>query len=175
MTSTCRRGTKWIAESVIPASLSVVDRYYMSVHVLTDWNVGIRSNGELFHNTLRMNLCRPEMPSHLSRSRLVRPVGSSDLDTMVLCLIRSDVCCDWAILPATKTRSDMSEPHTTKAKRTWRTVTGTLTPLSSYMLVIPRFRPMRPVRVETGVYSGRGKFRDSRAEVPDPGRRRRTP
>ena len=41
-----------------------------------------------------------------------------------------------------------------KAKHTCRTVTGTLTPLSSYMLVIPRFRAMRPVRIEFGVHLG---------------------
>ena len=48
----------------------------------------------------------------------------------------------------------MSESHTKKAKRTCRTVAGTLTPLSSYMLVIPRFRVMRPVRIEFGVHLG---------------------
>jgi len=41
-----------------------------------------------------------------------------------------------------------------KARRTCRTVTGTLTPLSSYMLVIPRFRAMRPVRIEFGDHFG---------------------
>ena len=41
-----------------------------------------------------------------------------------------------------------------KVKRTCRTVTGTLTPLSSYILVIPRFRAMRPVRIEHGVHFG---------------------
>lgn len=41
-----------------------------------------------------------------------------------------------------------------RPKRTCRTVTGTLTPLSSYMLVIPRFRAMRPVRIEFGVHFG---------------------
>ena len=41
-----------------------------------------------------------------------------------------------------------------KTTRTCRTVTGTLTPLSSYMLVIPRFRAMRPVRIEFGVHFG---------------------
>ena len=39
-------------------------------------------------------------------------------------------------------------------KRTCRTVTGTLTPLSSYMLVIPRLRAIRPVRTELGVHFG---------------------
>ena len=43
-----------------------------------------------------------------------------------------------------------------ETKRTCRTVTGILTPLSSYMLVIPRFRAMRPVRIEFGVHFGAG-------------------
>ena len=73
----------------------------MDVHIRTDWNVSIWSNGKLFHNTLRMNVCLPKMPPHLSRSRLMRTVGSSDLDSMVLGLIRSDrfnIRCDLAIL-----------------------------------------------------------------------------
>ena len=43
----------------------------------------------------------------------------------------------------------MSESHTRKVKHTCRTVTGTLTALSSCMLVI---RAMRPVRIEFGVH-----------------------
>lgn len=41
-----------------------------------------------------------------------------------------------------------------KTKSTCRIVTGTLTPLSSYVLVIPRFRAIRPVRIEFGVHFG---------------------
>ena len=73
----------------------------MGVHVLTNWNVSIRSNRELFHNTLGMNLRLPEVAPHLSSSCLMRPVGSSDLDSMVLRLIRPDgfdICCDLAAL-----------------------------------------------------------------------------
>ena len=127
----------------------------MSVHwVLTNWYVSIRSNGELFHDTLRINFRLPEMPHHLSRSCLAGPVGSSNLDSMVFCLIRSDgfnVCCDLAILQLRRkhARTQVNHAHE-KVKRTCRTVTGTLTPLSSYMLVIPRFRAMRPVRIEFG-------------------------
>ena len=69
--------------------------------VLTDGYVGIRSNGEFFHNTLRMNLGLPEVTPHLGRSCLMGPVGCSDLNGMVFRLIRSDgfdVRCDLAIL-----------------------------------------------------------------------------
>jgi len=90
----------------------------MSVHALTDWDVGVWSNRKLFHNTLRVNLCLPKMTPHLSRGRLTGPVGSSNLDSMVLCLIRSDrfdVCCDLAILQLQqKTRSDLSSARTKK-------------------------------------------------------------
>ena len=48
----------------------------------------------------------------------------------------------------------MSKICEEETRHTCRTVTGTLTPLSSYMLVIPRFRAMRPVRIEFGVHFG---------------------
>lgn len=38
------------------------------------------------------------------------------------------------------------------AEHTCRTVTGTRAPVSSHTAVIPRFRAMRPVRIEFGVH-----------------------
>ena len=73
----------------------------MTAHVLTDWNVGVRSDRELFYNTLRRNTSLLEVTPHLSRSCLMRSVRGSNLDGMVFCLIRFDcfnVCCDLAIL-----------------------------------------------------------------------------
>lgn len=86
----------------------------MNMHVLTDWNVSVWSNGELFYNALRVDFRPPEMSLHLSRGRLMRPVGGSDLNSMILRLIRSDrfdVCCDLAILQLRRKRARTQANH----------------------------------------------------------------
>jgi len=91
----------------------------VDVHIHTDWNVSIRSNGKLFHNTLRMDICLLEMPSHLSRSRPMGTVGSGDLDSMVFGLISSDrfdVRCDLAILHLRRKHVRTLANHTPKSK-----------------------------------------------------------
>jgi hypothetical protein len=62
------------------------------------WNMGIQSDGKLFCNPLWRNPGLPE----LSRDRLLRSDGGSNLDGMTFCLIRfdpfDDVYCDLAFL-----------------------------------------------------------------------------
>lgn len=72
----------------------------MGKEVLTDWNVSIRRHRELFHYLLWGNPSLAEMTQHLVRSRLVRLVGGSNLDSMVFGMISSnssDVCSHLAV------------------------------------------------------------------------------
>lgn len=77
----------------------------MTMDILTIWNMSIWSDGELFHDALWGNPGLLEVTPHLSCSRLMRSVGGSNLNSMVLCLIKFelvDVRCDLAILQLQK-------------------------------------------------------------------------
>jgi hypothetical protein len=162
----------------------VKDLYPTNVRIRTDWNMSIWSNGKLFHNTLRMNLCLLEMPPHLSRSRLMRTVGSSELDSMVLGLIRSDrfdIRCDLAILHLQQEHARTLANHTQKSETRLQNSHRNPDAVVIVHARHPAFpcnesrtnRIWRPFR--RGVRSRRGQFRDGRAEVPNTGRRRQTP
>ena len=172
-----------MAESVVPVSSVrlVKGLCPMDVHIRTDWNVSIRSNRKLFHNTFRIDICFPEMPPHLSRSRPMRTVGSSDLDSMVLGLVRSnrfDICCDLAILYLQQKHArtlvnhiQESETHLQDSHRNPDAVVIIHTRHPAFPCNETRTnRIWRPFR--RSVSSRRGKFRDGRAEVPNAGRRR---
>jgi hypothetical protein len=156
----------------------------MGVHVLTNWNVSIRSNGELFHNTLGMNLCLPEVAPHLSRSCLMRPVGSSDLDSMVLRLIRPDgfdICCDLAALQLQRKHARTCTNHARKSETHLQDSHRNPDPVVIVHARHPAF-PCNEARTNRiwcpfrcGVRRRRGQFGDGRAEVPNAGRRRQTP
>lgn len=114
--------------------------------------MGIWSYWKLFDNALWRNASLLEVPEHGLSGSLLRTVRGGNLDGMVLRVVISDglhVCGHLTILKLLAVSSDYNKRDN---PRTWRTVTGCRAPWSSYMAVIPRFRAIRPVRIEFGVH-----------------------
>lgn len=121
----------------------------------TDWKMCVGGYGKLFHVLLGRNVGFLEVTQHLPRYRLCGLIHCSDLNSMVHGVVRLgnlDILRHLAIRHLQ--RAVMRTPFVTElsATRTWRMVTGNLTPWSFHIEVIPLFKAIRPVLVDLGVH-----------------------
>ncbi|SRR6266404_1997185 len=123
--------------------------------------MGICRDRKLLHYAFGRYTSLLKMTYHLPRRRLGRPVGSSNLHSVVLRVVfsqRGDISSYLTVLELQDIRADMT---TGDQIRTWRTVTGKRAPCSSHIAVIPRFRAMTPDRIDCGVHFATFEVEDS--------------